>query len=91
MTGTWRWHTFPTESSDYHILYDVDIFSKLEVDLCFYKTKGNIALLGGLNSRIVRKCDYIDNNSEINLEFEYSFGEIRTRNSMDRTSNRFGD
>ena len=79
------------ESSDYHILYDVDIFSKLEEDLCFYKTKGNIALLGDLNSRIERKCDDIDNNSEINLEFEYSFGEIRTRNSMDRTSNRFGD
>ena len=59
--------------------------------MCFYKTKGNLALLDDLNSRFGMKCDYIQNNSEINLEFEYSYGEIRTRNSMDRKLNRFGD
>ena len=54
----------------YHTLYDIDIFSKLEADLCFYKTKGNIALLGDLNSRIGRKHDFIYNDLEIDLEFE---------------------
>ena len=82
----------PPENSNYHTIYDVDIFNKLEEELCFYKSKGHkIALLGDLNSRIGRKCDFIENNSEINLEFEYTYGEMRTRNSMDRTSNRFGD
>ena len=81
----------PPENSNYHELYDIDIFSKHEEDLCFYKTKGNIALLGDLNSRIGMKCDYIQNNSEINLKFENSYGEIGTRNSMDRKSNRFGE
>ena len=38
------------ENSNYHILYDVDIFSKLEEDLCFYKTKGNNVLLGDLKA-----------------------------------------
>ena len=81
----------PPENSNYHTLYDIDLFSKLEEDLCLYKTKGNIALLGDLNSRIGRKCDFIENNSKIDLEFEYTYGEIKSRNSMDRTSNRLGD
>ena len=81
----------PPESSNYHTLYDIDIFSKLEEDLCFYKTKGNIALLGDLNSRIGRKHDFIYNDSEIDLEFEYTNGDLPSRNSMDHTSNRFGD
>ena len=71
----------PPENSNYmyHTLYDIDIFSKLEEDLCLYKTKGNIALLGDLNSRIGRKCDFIENNSEIDLEFEDTYGEIKSR------------
>ena len=73
----------PPENSNYHTIYDVDIFNKLEEELCFYKSKGHkIALLGDLNSRIGRKCDFIENNSEINLEFEYTYGEMKTRNSI---------
>ena len=81
----------PPQSSNYHTLYDIDIFSKLEEDLCFYKTKGNIALLGDVNSRIGRKHDFIYNDLEIDLEFEYTYGDLPSRNSMDHTSNRFGD
>ena len=81
----------PPENSNYHFIYDVDIFKRIEEDLSLYKTKGNIALLGDLNSRIGRKCDYIENNAEIDLEFEYVTGTNAPRNSMDRTSNRFGE
>ena len=42
----------PPESSNYHTLYDIDIFSKLEEDLCFYKTKGNIVQRFGNRFRV---------------------------------------
>ena len=48
--------------------------------------------MGDLNCRIGRKCDFIENNYDLHLDFYYtSQGEIPTRNSMDRTSNRFGE
>ena len=59
--------------------------------MSFNKTKGIIALLGDLYSHIGRKCDYIENNTEIDLEFEYISGTIEPRNSIHRTSNHFGE
>ena len=44
-----------------------------------------------MNSHIWRKCDYIENNAEIDLEFEYVTGTIAHRNSIDRASNPFGE
>ena len=73
----------PPENSVYHRLYDVDIFQKLEDELCFYKTKGKIALSGDLNCRIGRKCDFIENNYYLLSDFYYTLREIPTRKSMD--------
>ena len=52
-----------------------------------------MALLGDLNSRIGKKCDFIENNYDINLEFNYTQNDIHViaRNSMDCVSNRFGE
>ena len=50
-----------------------------------------MALLGDLNSRIGRKCDFIENNYDINLEFNYVQSDIPVRNSIDCVSNRFGE
>ena len=79
------------ENSNYHLINDVDIFKQTEEDSSFYKTKASIALLGDLNSRIGRKCDYIENDEGIDLEFEYISGTTEPWNPMDRTLNRYGE
>ena len=60
----------PPENSVYHNIYDVDIFKKLEDELSYYKCKGKVALLGDLNSRIGKKCDFIDSSKLYGLCFK---------------------
>ena len=69
----------PPENSVYHNVYDVDIFKKLKLEdeLSYYKCKEKVALLGDLNSRIGKKCDFIENNYDINLEFNYTQNDIQ--------------
>ena len=73
-------------------VYDVDLFRKLETEIGLYSQKGDVYLIGDLNSRTGGKKDFIVDDSEL-LDFEdtFSIDTPMRRCSLDRGSNRFGD
>ena len=48
-----------------HAIYDEDIFQTIESDVNMYKDVGQVYLTGDMNSRIGRKCDFIENDRNI--------------------------
>lgn len=80
------------ENSPVHNLYEPDIFSIIQDDITFFQTKGDVFLLGDLNSRTSIKADYIEYDRVIDTQdSEFDVDTPLPRSSMDRGTNRFGD
>ena len=50
------------ENSPVHDFYETDIFQTIQDDVIFFQDKGNVFLLGDLNSRTSIKSDFIEND-----------------------------
>lgn len=79
------------ENSPVHALYDFDIFQKLEGEIRFYKTKGDVYLLGDTNARTGSKDDFILNDGLITDNGALSIVTLLPRVSSDTGTNRFGE
>lgn len=82
----------PPENSPVHDLYNIDFFHKIETEISYYSQFGEVYLIGDLNSRTGRKCDYIDNDSVFGDLEDSSINPDTPsrRQSVDCISNRFG-
>ena len=83
----------PPENSPVYNVTDVDLFRKLEIEIGLYLQRGEVYLIGDLNSRIGKKQDYVINNSSrVDIENNVTcIDQPQRRLSADIISNRFGD
>ena len=82
----------PPESSPMHNIYNINFFQKLENEITLFSNKGDVYLVGDLNSRTGRSCDYITNDSTI-PGHEDNYAPVDTpsrRRSLDSVVNRYG-
>ena len=56
------------ESSPIHNIYNDNIFKLIEADKFSFNELGKVFLTGDFNSRVSRKCDFIENDRRINDE-----------------------
>ena len=83
----------PPENSPLHDLYNINFFQKIETEVSHFSQFGEVYLIGDLNSRIGKRCDFIDHDSVL-PDFDYDIFSLDTplkRLSMDSVVNRFGD
>lgn len=82
----------PPENSAVNNVYNIDFFRKLEVEISAFSRKGDVYLLGDLNCRTGRSCDYIVNDSLL-PGFDNNSTTLDSptrRHSMDNEINRYG-
>ena len=73
-------------------LIDIDLFRKMEDEISFYRDKGEVYIIGDLNSRIGKKPDYIVDDLQLNdFDDDFSPDTPIRRQSADNVCNRFGD
>ena len=83
----------PPENFPLHDLYHINFFQKIETEVSHFSQFGEVYLIGDLNSRVGKRCDFIDHDS-ILPDFDYYIFSLDTplkRLSMDSLVNRFGD
>ena len=88
----------PPINSNYHVLYDSDIFRLLEDSIITYSTKGKIGLIGDMNNRASVNNDFIiDDNFHPSLQdqisgiFSYTSDcSLPTRVNPDNVRNDYG-
>ena len=83
----------PPENSPLHDLYNINFFQKIETEVSHFSQFGEVYLIGVLNSRVGKRCDFIDHDS-ILPDFDYDIFSLDTplkRSSMDSVVNRFSD
>ena len=79
------------ENSRFHQLYDIDIFKTLEMDITECSNKGQIVVVGDLNSKTGNRPDYIENDFALfNDDNDNDLDIPLPRYSEDKTTNRFG-
>ena len=83
----------PPENSPLHDIYDIDFFQKIETEASYFSQYGEVYLIGDLNSRVGKRCDFIDHDSTL-PDFDddiFSLDAPLRRLSIDSVVNRFGD
>ena len=83
----------PPENSPLHDIYDINLFQKIETEVSYFSQFGETYLIGDLNSRVGKKCDFIDHDSTLpDMDDDmFSPDAPLRRLSIDCVSNRFGD
>ena len=55
----------PPENSPLHGICDINFFQKIETEASYFSQFGEVYLIGDQNSRVVKRCDYIDHDSTL--------------------------
>lgn len=82
----------PPENSPVHNVYNIDFFAKLENEIGTFSRKGDVFIIGDLNSRTGQSCDYIMNDSVLPGLIDNSIivDTPTRRQSLDNGVNRYG-
>ena len=82
----------PPEMSMYYKVINVNLFEKLEEDISYFSGKGQVIIMGDLNSRIANSPDFIDLDRVLPFENidSYNVDKHLPRTSMDKIHNSFG-